>query len=299
VIAATNTELHDSIEFGIATQINAEGQMSNVPATSLLMTGTNYMIHNKTVAQSRLLFHSLIEFNDITACIGGTPNDNIPQLCEYVDNSQYKIGTKGFSEIVLTGPSAVDGSYQITTAENSGGFVTFTVHIAPHQNTTSGYTPNTIKFDMNVQNWQYSVITNKVALITEMQNDGDIDATCTAFESSTSNSKKVAPQTYFTWTTTINDGMLATSGIVGCRLITETELEAQLGSSSPKDPSYSDNQGAAVIFGFSLAGSNDIVWDPTFGVKNTGSKSGSNFVVPNNYIIIMTMMIMSLFISVF
>ena len=84
----------------------------------------------------------------------------------------YFVGENQYEDITYLGPYDY-GVYDFTIAETQNGFLTMIAHLT--SNFTENYDPNSMKFDIIIQNWVYQNNENQLALLVEYRTESETE----------------------------------------------------------------------------------------------------------------------------
>ena len=241
------------------------------PITSKLkFKSTNCSTNEETETKSRVIIHGLQEWADEN-------EDGIMQDNETVGDMYY-IGENGYNAITYDGPD-LNNIYNFFIEEKPLGYLTMIAHLTT--NFTNYYDPNSMKFDLVIQNWDFQSADNLLALLmeyrteteTETSNDYDDEDDKKGRQEEANRETDYVYQTTtdpslgfsaLQWNKTIvyDDTIV---GKVNTRLLNASELSKLIYT----DDEYEGEQATGIWFCFDAKAANKIVWDPTIGVYTT------------------------------
>jgi hypothetical protein len=226
----------------------------------------------QTETKSRALIHGIQEWFDGNF-------DEIMQDSEKI-GALYFVGENQYKNITYVGPDNY-GVYDFTISENSNGFLTMIAHLT--SNFTKYYEPNSMKFDIIIQDWIYQNNENQLALLMEYRTENETEyETETSYEEGYVSQKTSDPSLGYSaliWNNIIiyNNNSI---GFVSTRMLNTTELNSLIET----DDEYEGEQALGMWFCFSAKGSDNIYWDPNIGVYTTPLSSSSSSSSSNNYL---------------
>ena len=193
----------------------------------------------------------------------------------------YFVGKNQYEDITYVGPDSYD-VYDFTISETQNGFLTMIAHLT--SNFTEYYDPNSMKFDIIIQDWIYQNSENQLALLMEYRTESDTEnGDKQQNEEGYVSQKTSDPSLGYSaliWNSTIVYDDINV-GIVSTRMLNAAELNSLIQT----DDEYEGEQTSGIWFCFSAKGSNDIYWDPNIGVYTTPqSSSSSSSSSSNNYL---------------
>jgi hypothetical protein len=221
--------------------------------------------------KSRVLIHGIQEWFDENF-------DDIMQDSEKV-GTLYFVGENQYKNITYSGPDNY-GVYDFTISENPNGFLTMIAHLTV--NFTEYYEPNSMKFDIIIQDWIYQNNENQLALLMEYRTENETEyETETSYEEGYVSQKTSEPSLGYSaliWNNIIvyNNNSI---GFVSTRILNTTELNSLIET----DDEYEGEKALGMWFCFSAKGSDNIYWDPNIGVYTTPLSSSSSS-SSNNYL---------------
>jgi len=118
----------------------------------------------ETETKSRVLIHGIQEWFDENY-------DGIMQDIEKI-GELYFVGENQYKDITYVGPDSY-GVYDFTISETENGFLTMISHLTC--NFTEYYDPNSMKFDIIIQDWVYQSSENQLALLMEYRTETEIE----------------------------------------------------------------------------------------------------------------------------
>ena len=264
----------DSENYEIEYEIECEE--TNPIETKLKYESTNSSGF-ETETKSRVLIHGIQEWFDENY-------DGIMQDSEKV-GALYFVGENYYEDITYVGPDNY-GVYDFTINERENGFLTMIAHLT--SNFTEYYDPNSMKFDIIIQDWDYQSSENQLALLmeyrteTEIEYESDSETESSEYEEGYVYQKTTDPSLGYSaliWNNTIvyDD---VNVGTVSTRMLNVTELYSLIQT----DDEYEGEQTSGIWFCFSSKGANSIYWDPNIGVYTTplSSSSSSSISSSNN-----------------
>lgn len=223
----------------------------------------------ETETKSRVLIHGIQEWIDDNV-------DGIMQDDEKV-GLLYYVGENEYEDITFVGPNN-DEVYDFTIQEKPAGFLTMVAHLT--SNFTEYYDPNSMKFDIIINNWIYQNPDSQLALLMEYRTEDAIETEEDDEKSGNGDQeegyvsqKTSTPSQGFSalqWNTTIVYDTVNV-GSVEIRTLNSTELAELLQT----DDEYEGEQTIGIWFCFSPKSANSIFWDPTIGVYTTPLSSSS------------------------
>jgi hypothetical protein len=243
----------------------------------------------ETETKSRVLIHGIQEWFDENFDGLMQNNEKIGEL--------YFVGENKYEDITYVGPNNYD-VYDFTVSETSSGFLTMIAHLT--SNFTEYYDPNSMKFDIIIQDWIYQNSENQLALLIEYRTESETeskdededreDEDREDDEDEDDEEGYIYQQTLdpslgysaLIWNTTIiydNNSV----GFVQTRMLNTSELNSLIET----DDEYEGEQTSGMWFCFSAKGSNNIYWDPNIGVYTTplsSTSSSSSSSSSNNYL---------------
>jgi hypothetical protein len=226
----------------------------------------------ETETKSRVLIHGIQEWFDENL-------DEIMQDSEKI-GTLYFVGENQYKNITCIGPDNY-GIYDCTISEKHNGFLTMIAHLT--SNFTKYYDPNSMKFDIIIQDWIYQNNENQLALLMEYRTENETEyETQTSYEEGYVSQKTSDPSLGYSaliWNTIIvyNNNSI---GFVSTRILNATELNSLIET----DDEYEGEQTLGMWFCFSSKGTNSIYWDPNIGVYTTPLSSSSSSSSSNNYL---------------
>lgn len=255
----------DSENYEIKYEIESK---NNKPIETKLKYESTNSSGFETETKSRVLIHGIQEWFDENY-------DGIMQDSEKV-GALYFVGENYYEDITYVGPDNY-GVYDFTISETQNGFLTMIAHLT--SNFTEYYDPNSMKFDIIIQDWDYQSSENQLALLMEYRTEDEMESDETNEEGYVSQ-KTTSPSLGYSaliWNSTIifDD---VNVGIVSTRMLNVTELYSLIQT----DDEYEGEQTSGIWFCFSSKGANSIYWDPNIGVyttplsSTTQSSSSSN-----------------------
>ena len=218
----------------------------------------------ETETKSRVLIHGIQEWFDENL-------DEIMQDSEKI-GTLYFVGENQYKNITCVGPDNY-GVYDCTISEKSNGFLTMIAHLT--SNFTKYYEPNSMKFDIIIQDWIYQNNENQLALLMEYRTENETEyETESSYEEGYVSQKTSDPSLGYSaliWNTIIvyNNNSI---GFVSTRILNATELNSLVET----DDEYEGEQTLGMWFCFSSKGTNSIYWDPNIGVYTTPLSSSSS-----------------------
>lgn len=266
----------DSENYEIKYEIESK---NNKPIETKLKYESTNSSGFETETKSRVLIHGIQEWFDENY-------DGIMQDSEKV-GALYFVGENYYEDITYVGPDNY-GVYDFTISETQNGFLTMIAHLT--SNFTDYYDPNSMKFDIIIQDWVYQSSENQLALLMEYRTETEIEyETDSEIESSGDEEGYVYQKTTdpslgysaLIWNSTIvyNNNCV---GTVSTRMLNSTELYSLIQT----DDEYEGEQTSGIWFCFSSKGANNIYWDPNIGVYTTplSSSSSSSISSSNNHL---------------
>jgi hypothetical protein len=255
----------DSENYEIKYEIESK---NNKPIETKLKYESTNSSGFETETKSRVLIHGIQEWFDENY-------DGIMQDIEKV-GELYFVGENQYEDITYVGPDNY-GVYDFTISETQNGFLTMIAHLT--SNFTEYYDPNSMKFDIIIQDWAYQSSENQLALLMEYRTEDEMDSDETNEEGYVSQKTSTPSLGYsaLIWNNTIvyNNNSV---GTVSTRMLNATELYSLIQT----DDEYEGEQTSGIWFCFSSKGANNIYWDPNIGVyttplsSTTQSSSSSN-----------------------
>lgn len=262
----------DSKNYEIEYEIKSEE--TNPIQTKLKYKSTNSSGF-ETETKSRVLIHGIQEWFDENY-------DGIMQDYEKV-GTLYFVGENQYEDITYVGPDS-SNVYDFTISETQSGFLTMVAHLT--SNFTEYYDPNSMKFDIIIQDWIYQSSENQLALLMEYRTEDEMESKSesdTKDEEGYVSQKTSDPSLGYSaliWNTTIVYDDISV-GTVSTRMLNATELYSLIQT----DDEYEGEQTSGMWFCFSSKGANNIYWDPNIGVYTTPlSSSSSSSSSSNNYL---------------
>lgn len=223
----------------------------------------------ETETKSRVLIHGIQEWFDENL-------DGIMQNYEKV-GALYFVGENQYNPITYVGPDSY-GVYDFTISETQSGFLTMISHLT--SNFTEYYDPNSMKFDIIIQDWIYQNNENQLALLVEYRTETETES---SDEEGYVSQKTTSPSLGYSaliWNTTIVYDDINV-GTVSTRMLNATELNSIIQTVDE----YEGEQTSGIWFCFSSKGSNNIYWDPNIGVYTTPlSSTTETSSSSNNYL---------------
>lgn len=242
------------------------------PIVSKLKYKSTNLSGFETETKSRVLIHGIQEWFDENL-------DGIMQDNEKVGDL-YFVGENQYKDITYVGPDSYD-VYDFTISETQNGFLTMISHLT--SNFTEYYDPNSMKFDIIIQDWNYQNSENQLALLMEYRTEsetenGDKQQNEEGYISQTTSNPSLGYSALI-WNNTIvyNNNNV---GIVQTRMLNAAELNSLIQT----DDEYEGEQTSGMWFCFSAKSSNNIYWDPNIGVYTTPLSSTSSSSSSNNYL---------------
>lgn len=228
----------------------------------------------ETETKSRVLIHGIQEWFDEN-------QDGIMQDNEKIGEI-YFVGENQYDPITYVGPDSYN-VYDFTISEKAYGFLSMIAHLT--SNFTTFYDPNSMKFDIIIQDWIYQNSDNQLALLMEYKTENEME-TEEKDEGGYVSQKTSSPSLGYSaliWNSTIvyDDTSV---GLVSARILNATELNSLIQT----DDEYEGEETSGIWFCFSPKGANTIYWDPSIGVYTTpvssSSSSSSTSSSSNNYL---------------
>jgi hypothetical protein len=185
----------------------------------------------------------------------------------------YFVGENQYEPITYVGPDNHD-VYNFTISESQNGFLTMISHLT--SNFTKYYDPNSMKFDILIQDWIYQNTENQLALLIEYRTENEMETDEEGFVSQKTSTPSLGYSALLWNNTIIYDNNIV--GYVQTRILNTSELISLIQT----DDEYDGEQTSGMWFCFSSKGANSIYWDPNIGVyttpltSTTQSSSGSN-----------------------
>ena len=250
----------------------------------------------ETETKSRVLIQGIQEWFD-------SNSDGVMQDNEKVGNL-YFVGENQYEDITYVGPDSYN-VYDFIISETQSGFLTMIAHLT--SNFTENYDPNSMKFDIIIQDWIYQNSENQLALLMEYRTESETESKDEDEDEDEDEDKNkdedreededededegyIYQQTLdpslgysaLIWNTTIvyNNNSI---GTVETRILNTSELNSLIET----DDEYEGEQTSGMWFCFSAKGSNNIYWDPNIGVYTTplsSTSSSSSSSSSNNYL---------------
>jgi hypothetical protein len=207
--------------------------------------------------KSRVLIHGIQEWFDGNY-------DGLMQNSEKV-GALYFVGENQYEDITYVGPDS-SNVYDFTISETQSGFLTMFAHLT--SNFTEYYDPNSMKFDIIIQDWIYQSSENQLALLMEYRTETETESKSeSSDEEGYVSQKTTSPSLGYSaliWNTTIVYDDINV-GTVSTRMLNTTELNSIIQTVDE----YEGEQTSGIWFCFSSKGSNNIYWDPNIGVYTT------------------------------
>ena len=209
----------------------------------------------ETETKSRVLIHGIQEWFDENY-------DGLMQDNEKV-GTLYFVGENQYEDITYVGPDSYD-VYDFTISEAQNGFLTMIAHLT--SNFTEYYDPNSMKFDIIIQDWIYQNNENQIALLMEYRTETETEYENENEEGYVSQKTSTPSLGYsaLIWNSTIVYDDINV-GSVSTRMLNATELNSLIET----DDEYEGEQTSGMWFCFSSKGANSIYWDPNIGVYTT------------------------------
>jgi hypothetical protein len=216
----------------------------------------------ETETKSRVLIHGIQEWFDEN-------QDGIMQDNEKI-GEMYFVGENQYDPITYVGPDSYN-VYDFTISEKAYGFLTMIAHLT--SNFTTFYDPNSMKFDIIIQDWVYQNSNNQLALLMEYKTENEME-TQEKDEGGYVSQKTSTPSLGYSaliWNSTIvyDDTSV---GLVSARMLNTTELNSLIQT----DDEYEGEETSGIWFCFSPKGAASIYWDPSIGVYTTPVSSSSS-----------------------
>ena len=231
----------------------------------------------ETETKSRVLIHGIQEWFD-------SNSDGVMQDNEKVGNL-YFVGENQYEDITYVGPDSYN-VYDFIISETQSGFLTMIAHLT--SNFTENYDPNSMKFDIIIQDWIYQNSENQLALLVEYRTESETESKDEDREEYEDEDEGYIYQqtldpslgySALIWNTTIVYDNIRV-GTVETRILNTSELNSLIET----DDEYEGEQTSGMWFCFSAKGSNNIYWDPNIGVYTTPLSSTSSSSSSNNYL---------------
>jgi hypothetical protein len=213
----------------------------------------------ETETKSRVLIHGIQEWFDANS-------DSIMQDNEKI-GSLYYVGENQYKDISYVGPD-INNVYDFTIRENPNGYLTMISHIT--SNFTKYYDPNSMKFDIIIEDWVYQNNENQLALLVEYRTETETESDEDGYVSQKTSDPSLG-YSALTWNTTIvydNTNV----GSVSTRMLNTTQLNELIQT----DDEYEGEQTSGMWFCFDAKGASNIYWDPNIGVYTTPLSSSSS-----------------------
>lgn len=213
----------------------------------------------ETETKSRVIIHGIQEWFDENA-------DTIMQDNEKI-GLFYFVGENQYEDISYVGPD-VDNVYDFIIHENPNGYLTMISHLT--SNFTKYYDPNSMKFDIIIQDWFYQNNENQLALLVEYRTESETESDEDGYVSQKTSNPYLG-YSALTWNTTIvydNTNI----GSVSTRMLNASQLNKLIQT----DDEYEGEQTSGMWFCFNAKGANNIYWDPNIGVYTTPLSSSSS-----------------------
>jgi hypothetical protein len=213
----------------------------------------------ETETKSRVLIHGIQEWFDENY-------DGLMQDNEKI-GSLYFVGDNEYETITYNGPDNYE-IYNFTISEKPLGFLTMIAYLT--SNFTEYYYPNSMKFDIIIQDWIYQNSENQLALLMEYRTEDQMETDEDEYVSQ----KTTTPSLGYAalqWNKTIIYDYL-NIGNIQTRMLDSTELNSLINT----DDEYEGEQSSGMWFCFSSKGASVIYWDPSMGVYTTPLSSTSS-----------------------
>ena len=260
----------DSVNYEIEYEIKCE---DTDPIESKMKYKSTNSSGIETETKSRVLIHGIQEWIDDN-------EDGIMQDDEKVSLFYY-VGENEYEDITFVGPNN-DEVYDFTIQEKPAGFLTMVAHLT--SNFTEYYDPNSMKFDIIINNWIYQNPDSQLALLMEYRTEDEIETEeddkkkengdQEDKEEGYVSQKTSTPSQGFSalqWNTTIVYDTVNV-GSVETRTLNSTELAELLQT----DDEYEGEQTIGIWFCFSPKSADTLFWDPSIGVYTTPLSSSSS-----------------------
>lgn len=212
----------------------------------------------ETETKSRVLIHGIQEWYD--ANLDGLMQDN-----EKV-GTIYFVGENQYEAITYMGPDSYD-VYDFIISEKPEGFLTMVAHLTT--NFTEYYDPNSMKFDIIIEDWVYQNSENQLALLMEYRTESEMETDEEGYVSQKTTDPSVGYSALQWNSTIVYDDVNV--GSVLTRMLNASELNSLIET----DDEYEGEQTSGMWFCFSSKGANSIYWDPNIGVYTTPLSSSS------------------------
>ena len=213
----------------------------------------------ETETKSRVLIHGIQEWYDANS-------DGLMQDDEKV-GEMYFVGENQYEAITYVGPDSYY-VYDFTVSEKPEGFLTMVAHLTT--NFTEYYDPNSMKFDIIIEDWVYQNSENQLALLMEYRTESEMETDEEGYVSQKTTDPSLGYSALQWNNTIVYDDVNV--GSVSTRMLNASELNSLIQT----DDEYEGEQTSGMWFCFSSKGANSIYWDPNIGVYTTPLSSSSS-----------------------
>lgn len=205
----------------------------------------------ETETKSRVLIHGIQEWYDDN-------DDGLMQDDEKVGDL-YFVGENQYETITYVGPDS-SNVYDFTISETNNVYLTMIAHLT--SNFTENYDPNSMKFDIIIQDWIYQNNENQLALLMEYRTENEMETDENGYVSQKTTSPSLGYSALIWNETIIYDNNV---GFVSTRILNTSELYSLIRT----DDEYEGEHTSGIWFCFSSKGADKIYWDPNIGVYTT------------------------------